>query len=172
MIIHCNSCGKSFTVPDNAITSSGRLVQCSSCGNKWTQYPIQKKIQQVSKVQKKIQQVSKVKKNIKPPKTKKKKEKSPYTAEYLQKKHGIKIIDPSSSSPSSTQINRKNIKIGYGFYNYLITISIFFIAFIGVTNLTQNIIIYNFPFLENYIVYLFESLNNMKTIIFDIISNY
>ena len=63
MIIHCNSCKKSFTVPDNAVTSSGRLVQCSSCGNKWIQYPIQKKSQQKSKV----------KKNIKPAKRKKRK---------------------------------------------------------------------------------------------------
>ena len=41
MILSCNSCQKSFIVPDNAITSKGRLVQCSSCGNKWTQYPIE-----------------------------------------------------------------------------------------------------------------------------------
>ena len=27
-------------VPDNAITNAGRLVQCSSCGNKWTQFPV------------------------------------------------------------------------------------------------------------------------------------
>ena len=39
MIPKCKSCNKKFLVPDNAITSSGRLVQCSSCGNKWTQYP-------------------------------------------------------------------------------------------------------------------------------------
>ena len=42
MILECKSCNKKFLVPDNAITSSGRLVQCSSCGNKWTQYPIKK----------------------------------------------------------------------------------------------------------------------------------
>ena len=40
MIIQCKACNKSFNVPDNAITASGRLVQCSSCGNKWTQFPI------------------------------------------------------------------------------------------------------------------------------------
>ena len=40
MIIRCNSCEKQFVVPDGAITSKGRLVQCSSCGNQWTQYPI------------------------------------------------------------------------------------------------------------------------------------
>ena len=40
MILTCNSCGKKFVVPDNAITSSGRTVQCGSCGNKWKQFPI------------------------------------------------------------------------------------------------------------------------------------
>ena len=40
MILSCNSCEKKFVVPDNAIGVSGRLVQCSSCGNKWKQFPI------------------------------------------------------------------------------------------------------------------------------------
>ena len=40
MILSCNSCGKKFVVPDNAITASGRMVQCGSCGNKWRQYPL------------------------------------------------------------------------------------------------------------------------------------
>ena len=44
MILECKSCQKKFVVPDNAITNAGRLVQCSSCGNKWTQFPIKKKI--------------------------------------------------------------------------------------------------------------------------------
>ena len=39
MILTCNSCGKKFVVPDNAITASGRMVQCGSCGNKWKQFP-------------------------------------------------------------------------------------------------------------------------------------
>ena len=40
MILSCNSCGKKFVVPDNAITEAGRLVQCSACGNKWKQFPV------------------------------------------------------------------------------------------------------------------------------------
>ena len=40
MILSCNSCEKKFVVPDDAIGKSGRLVQCSSCGNKWKQFPI------------------------------------------------------------------------------------------------------------------------------------
>ena len=39
MILTCNSCGKKFVVPDSAITASGRMVQCGSCGNKWKQFP-------------------------------------------------------------------------------------------------------------------------------------
>ena len=44
MILECKSCQKKFIVPDNAITKAGRLVQCSSCGNKWTQFPVTKKV--------------------------------------------------------------------------------------------------------------------------------
>ena len=40
MILSCKSCEKKFVVPDNAIGASGRLVQCSSCGNKWKQFPV------------------------------------------------------------------------------------------------------------------------------------
>ena len=40
MILSCNSCGKKFVVPDNAISKAGRLVQCSACGNKWKQFPV------------------------------------------------------------------------------------------------------------------------------------
>ena len=42
MILTCNSCNKKFVVPDSAITASGRMVQCGSCGNKWKQFPLGK----------------------------------------------------------------------------------------------------------------------------------
>ena len=45
MIIICKSCNKNFNVPQNAIPKEGRLVQCSSCGNKWVQFPeVSKKV--------------------------------------------------------------------------------------------------------------------------------
>ena len=74
MILNCNSCGKKFVVPDNAITASGRMVQCGSCGNKWKQFPVNeiKKTEPISnikkiaskpkQVQQKIQKKKKVKK--------------------------------------------------------------------------------------------------------------
>ena len=101
MILSCNSCGKKFVVPDNAITASGRMVQCGSCGNKWRQYPLNeiKKNQSISKpkktmsksqpVQPIIQKPIRTKKNI----VKKPREISLYSPEYLAKKHGIKIND-------------------------------------------------------------------------------
>ena len=70
MILTCNSCEKKFIVPDSAITDSGRLVQCSSCGNKWKQFPIAVKSDLKTKTTKikpqpKINQTKKVKREDK-----------------------------------------------------------------------------------------------------------
>ena len=36
-----NRCGeKKFTLPDNSIPVSGRMVQCGFCGIKWKQFPV------------------------------------------------------------------------------------------------------------------------------------
>ena len=91
MILSCNSCEKKFVVPDNAITASGRLVQCSSCGNKWKQFPITNNIRKLNP--KKIIENKKIVKN---PSTKKKYKKrnreiNLYSPEYLAKKHGITL---------------------------------------------------------------------------------
>ena len=99
MILTCNSCGKKFVVPDSAITSSGRMVQCGSCGNKWRQFPIGeiKKNQSITTSSKIISKPKKIKQTtLKPKKIKKASIKKPreislYSPEYLAKKHGIKI---------------------------------------------------------------------------------
>ena len=178
MIIQCKECKKSFVVPDNAITSNGRLVQCGSCGYKWTQYPKKDKPKSKSnfktpKIPKKV--ISTEKEVFKSKKTKKKKKKTKgidvYSEEYLQKKHGIKIIDPSSLE-NKQNFNKKNIKSknivsSMGFYSYVIIFLILIVSMLGVLNLTDELIISNFPVSEPYILYLFETLNNFKIIIFD-----
>ena len=70
MILSCNSCGKKFVVPDNAITASGRMVQCGSCGNKWRQYPLNeiKKTPATSKPKKTISKSQPVGPTIQKPK--------------------------------------------------------------------------------------------------------
>ena len=161
MIIQCNSCDKKFSVPDSAISASGRLVQCSSCGNQWTQYPINKNLKKTTETRK-------------IPRKKKQKTIDTYSEEYLQKKHGIKIIDPSSLTPKKNKKTKKisSTGISYGFYNYLITLIVFGSAIYGLLNLTKDLIIYNFPFLAPYISYFYESIDNLKMIIYDIFSNY
>ena len=68
MIINCNSCDKKFVVPDSAISAAGRLVQCSSCGNKWKQFPISRvvklkeKTSKIKSITKKKQITSKISK--------------------------------------------------------------------------------------------------------------
>tara|TARA_Y100000817_G_C16621348_1_gene439714 strand:+ start:106 stop:633 length:528 start_codon:yes stop_codon:yes gene_type:complete len=173
MILSCNSCGKKFVVPDNAITEAGRLVQCSACGNKWKQFPINQD-QKINKKEpeRKIAKKTSLKttKINKPVKFKKKKATKKraielYSPDYLIKKHGIRLKD---TPINKTVSQNKKTNIGFGFYNYLLTYSVIFIIILRTIYFTQDYIIEIFPIFEIYINYLFESLNNMK----DIINNF
>ena len=177
MILSCNSCGKKFVVPDNAITASGRMVQCGSCGNKWRQFPMEevKKTQSISRsknvvsrpqpVQQKIQKPKKVKK-IAP---KKSREISLYSPEYLAKKHGIKINDNKSVKKISR--NEKD-KVSFGFYYSLIIFIVFVTALSRILYFSQEFIISNIPASEYYLNYFFESIRNIFEIWKNLITNY
>ena len=167
MNIQCNSCQKTFSVPDNAITSKGRLVQCSSCGNKWTQYPVANEKSKKTFLSKPIRSDSDkiIKSNKK--KIKRKKKVDTFSPEYLQKKYGLKIINPSSLQVNNNK--KKTIqKISFGFYNYLITTVVLLITIFGILNLTKDIIIFHYPVIENQIYYIYETLDNLKIIFNDI----
>ena len=162
MILSCNSCGKKFVVPDNAITSSGRMVQCGSCGNKWKQFPINQttKIQKVTNLKKNIskpkpiqQKTKKTKKIINKPR-----EISLYSPEYLAKKHGIKI---DATKPLKKISQSKKDKVSFGFYNSLILFIVIAISLSRILYFLQDIIIYNFPVLEFYLNYFFENIRNI-----------
>ena len=79
MLLNCTSCLKKFAVPDSAIGVGGRLVQCGSCGNKWTQYPIRED-QKIKSVE--IKSPIKIKKKQT---MRKKREVSLYSKEYFKK---------------------------------------------------------------------------------------
>jgi len=170
MILTCNSCGKKFVVPDNAITASGRTVQCGSCGNKWKQFPLQN-LKNEPIPDKKISPL--IKKPVtKIPKPKTKKNKKPreinlYSPEYLQKKHGINL---NKVETNKKQINDK--KVSFGFYNSLLL----FIVLIVITSRSlyffQDFIIQKIPFAEFYLNYFFESIRNIFEIFKNLISNY
>ena len=173
MILNCNSCGKKFVVPDNAITSSGRLVQCGSCGNKWKQFPA-KEVKQSQSVPIKQKTLSKTRK-ILPIKqeTKKNKRKTIrkpreidlYSPEYLAKKHGIKLND-------SVKISSPTNKVSFGFYNSFILFLLIIIVLSRGLYFFQDFVIQKLPFTEFYINYFFESIKNMFEIWKNLISSY
>ena len=174
MIIQCKSCDKNFNVPDGAITEAGRLVQCSSCGNKWTQYPL-KQTQEIVKTPPLVKKVA-IKK-----KAQKRKSPAPYSKEYMQEKWGTSIekyaVDKGLSNKvkkvetikkTKKQQKSKNIeKPGFGFFNYIITFSIFSIFLIGILNFERSRIGRKFPVLDPYIDHFFESLEIFKILILD-----
>jgi len=177
MILTCNSCGKKFVVPDRAITASGRMVQCGSCGNKWKQFPVKeventqpitrpKKVaSRPQPVQQKIQKPKKVKKTT----PKKPREISLYSPEYLAKKHGIQIND---TQPVKNIIKKEKDKVSFGFYNSLIVFVFFVIALSRILYFSQGFIITIIPASEYYLNYFFESIRNIFEIWKNLITDY
>ena len=174
MIIQCKSCDKKFNVPDAAITATGRLVQCSSCGNKWTQYPLKS-----SSMAKKT--LPSATKSVPVKKFTKRKSPVPYSKEYMQQKWGTSVQNyavekgltkkTKKISNSNRLQKEKSIKKiekpGFGFFNYVITYSVFFIFLVGILNFERGRISRKVPFLEPYIDHFFESLEIFKILILD-----
>ena len=177
MILTCNSCNKKFVVPDSAITASGRMVQCGSCGNKWKQFPMGevKKTQSIARpkqvvsrprpVQQKIQKPKKVKKTA----PKKTREISLYSPEYLAKKHGINIKDTQTVKEIS---NKEKSKVSFGFYRSLLVLIVLLIFISRSLYFAQTFIVEVFPGLEFYLNYFFESMRNIFEIWKSLIANY
>ena len=173
MILNCNSCGKKFVVPDKAITGSGRIVQCGSCGNKWKQFPVntnnqissvsndKKNFTKPQKIQQKIRKTKKVKKKV----VRKSREIDLYSPEYLAKKHGIKLSeDIKTASP--------NNNISFGFYNSLLLFLIIIIILSRSLYFFRDFVVKKLPFTEYYIDYFFESIKNMFEIWKNLITSY
>ena len=170
MILSCNSCEKKFVVPDSAIGEAGRMVQCSSCGNKWKQFQvkseekIKKQTFEVKPAPKKLVGTTKLKKR-----KVKKRGPSLYSPEYLTKKHGINIDNkPISKKNESIEEN----KISFGFYNFIFISIIIIISVLKVLHLSQNQIIEFLPESKIYLNLLFESIINIKEIIQNFTINY
>ena len=177
MILTCNSCDKKFVVPDSAITASGRMVQCGSCGNKWRQFPVGvvKKTQSLPSTKKVVSKPQPIKQKIERPKKvkktspKKSREISLYSPEYLAKKHGIKINDAQLEKKISKQ---KKEKVSFGFYNSLLVFIFFVITLSRILYFSQEFIIINIPASEYYLNYFFESIRNIFEIWKNLITNY
>tara|TARA_B100001063_G_C16691600_1_gene517371 strand:- start:619 stop:1125 length:507 start_codon:yes stop_codon:yes gene_type:complete len=159
MILSCNSCGKKFVVPDQAITLAGRTVQCGSCGNKWKQFPLKNEtkeniVDKKNNAQKKPA-VAKIKKQNKK-RVNKSREINLYSPEYLKKKHGINL---NNVEPNQIQIKDK--KVSFGFYNYLIVtiVSIIFVS--RGLYFFRDFLAQRLPSTKFYLDYFFESIRNI-----------
>ena len=162
MLVNCNSCQKKFIVPDSAITDKGRLLQCGSCGNKWTQFPIEQEEQKLIKEVTNIQSSKKTIKQTRPVKkasNAKKREINLYSEEYLKKKHGLVIKDSISINNSNL---KRNLNTSVGFYGNLIILFIILITFFGILDLNKNLLINKFPYLETYINHFYDILELLK----------
>ena len=177
MIITCNCGEKKFTLPDNSIPASGRLVQCGFCGLKWKQFPVGEatKPQSISRLQKIVSNPQPIQQKIQKPKKvkkiapKKSREISLYSPEYLAKKHGIKINDTQTVKKNNR--NEKD-KVSFGFYYSLIVFIVFVIALTRILYFSQEFIISNIPASDYYLNYLFESIRNIFEIWKNLITNY
>ena len=170
MILSCNSCGKKFVVPDKAITSLGRMVQCGSCGNKWKQFPIANKEKKLVPDKKIINKKSPNINKVSNPKKKRKRQSREinlYSPEYLQKKHGINLsnIEPNKNSSKIT-------KNSFGFYNSLLVLIVLIIFISRGLYFLQDFIVSYLPVTEYYLNYFFESIRNLFEIWKNLISNY
>ena len=168
MILSCKSCEKKFVVPDEAIGPSGRLVQCSACGNKWKQFPVIEKLKKEDKITKKevIKKIKKLPKTVrKIPSTKRKRKRiatNLYSPEYLAKKHGIKLNEKPAFIETKSK-ERTSVK--FGFYNYLIVFIIILTFLLRILYFTQSTVVRIYPKTGPYIDYLFENIRNIYEII-------
>ena len=157
MILTCNSCSKKFVVPDSAITSSGRMVQCGSCGNKWKQFPNKSTPQtKVSAPKQSIVRTPRKSTKIKKNRPRKSREINLYSPEYLAKKHGIKLNEVQPKN----EVNQGK-KVSFGFYNSLILFIFLVISLSRILYFSQDFIISNLPFTEFYLDYFFENIRNV-----------
>ena len=160
MLVNCKSCLKKFVLPDSAISESGRLVQCGSCGNKWTQFPVKNiPIDKKKPIKSKPAiKATRPKKNL-------------YSREYLKKKHGIDIHTIQTETKKISSHNSKK-ESSFGFYSYVIFLFVFFTTLISILNLTKELIIIKFPALEVYINYLFEVIDIIKISLTEFINQF
>ena len=177
MIITCNCGLKKFSLPDNSIPESGRMVQCGSCGLKWKQFPVNEinntepisNIKKITSEPKQVQPKRQKAKKVKKTASKNPREISLYSPEYLAKKHGIKINETQSVREIS---KKEKSKVSFGFYRSLLVFIVLVVFISRSLYFAQNFIVEVFPGLEFYLNYFFESMRNVFDIWKSLITNY
>ena len=95
----------------------------------------------------------------------------------MKEKWGVAVQDYAQKEGLTKKLTgKKSPKVvegsGFGFFSYIIIISIILLSFIGALKLAESAIITQFPFLESYIDDFFELLNNFADHLFETLDNF
>ena len=174
MIISCIKCNKKFTVDDNLIPKTGRILECGSCSHQWHYIPVLVINESINtnKIENKPNDVEPTildkEKNlvntnedeINPDESSKAK-KAPAAVNNNKDHDLIHKSETEKSSATTTKKKKSN------FLNILIVCIITFIALIIILDTFKDQLIKIFPSLELYLY----SLYNIITDIFLFITN-
>jgi len=187
MIIQCENCSRKFQVKDEDIPKEGRMVQCSSCSQKWFQAPIKIQSSITPDTDKKVSKMefeasdgrvyrfmgsqwAEVLRSGKTGLLAKRTigaelnrragiAKSKKSRKRVKKTEEMEIESISKIiDPSSEQIDSENQqKGGLGFFGYIILLTIITLSVVGILKTFQNELIMYFPETE----YIFDKGENI-----------
>ena len=156
MIIKCVKCNKKFEIPSSLIPSTGRTLQCGSCGHKW--FFNENKNQDDFKIEQKVGQ--------------------------LDTDNGISQspvpnsdIDNTNSQSSAPKLEddkkiQKKFSLGkviFNFFAYMIILIISLISLIIIFDTFKGPLISLFPNSEQFLFNFYESLKDIYLFIKDLI---
>ena len=148
MIIECDQCLKKFEIESSLIPQKGRLLQCSSCDNKWFYKKI---LKQENIVSLKKEKIKVEKKQITPNQQKRK----------IIQKDDFKSLKPTN--------NKKNIKIKkISFLNIILIFIISVVALILVAETFKVPFAKLIPSIEFILENLYETLRDLILFIKDL----
>ncbi len=150
MIISCNQCLKKFEIDSNLIPNEGRLLQCSSCHNKWF---YKKDIQEKTTVVSELQETHDHKKET-----------------TIKKNNNINI---SNDIDHSEKIKRKHLykhpqSNKLSSLNFILVFIISVVAFIVLLDTFKNPISLIIPDIEFILTSLYETLKDITLFVQDL----
>mgnify|MGYP001297641226 CR=1 FL=1 len=155
MLVICNNCNKKFSIDDQLIPDSGRLLQCGSCDHKWF---FKKEI-----VKNEIDDVRKISIN-------KNKEKNiSRQKKHTPKKVNDNKIEDSSETPEQTDMDYdKKIK-KVNFFKIFLVIIISLISIILILDTFKEPLTIIFPNIKTLLTNLYLSINDANLFFKDLI---
>tara|TARA_Y100001958_G_scaffold26825_1_gene16974 strand:- start:641 stop:1111 length:471 start_codon:yes stop_codon:yes gene_type:complete len=155
MIIECINCNKIFEVNSELIPSSGRTIQCGSCGHVWfykyDDFPINKQIEEKNIIKK-----NDLKRKIRPK-----------LEDQILSKKIDKIINKKDKA--LIKYEKKSKLTFINFLGYIIVTIISLIALIIILDTFQTQFSIFYPNLELVLFNLYETINDIYLFIKDLI---